>query len=81
MAGTYDFAEAHETAVTAGGENYALNKLKRFRKWLVESSTEDDLLEAPKAIRDSMEYELKEIERKSKKLRGLIDSKSAQIGS
>jgi hypothetical protein len=79
MSGTYDFAEAHEHAVTAGGEHHALNRLKRFRKWLVESTTEDDILEAPKAIRDSIQYELKEIERKAKKLKELIEKKKLEI--
>jgi hypothetical protein len=80
MAGTYSFGDAHEEAVTAGGDNHALNKLRRFRKWLVEITTEDDLLEAPKAIRDSMQFELKEIEKKTKKLKELLDSKKNLIG-
>lgn len=79
MSGAYDFAEAHEHAVTAGGEHHALNRLKRFRKWIVDSTTEDDILEAPKAIRDSMQYELKEIERKSRKLKELIEKKKLEI--
>ena len=79
MTGVYDFAEAYDHAVTAGGEHHALNRLKRFRKWLVESTTEDDMLEAPKAIRDSIQYELKEIERKAKKLKELIEKKKLQI--
>lgn len=79
MSGSYDFAEAHEHAVTAGGEHHALNRLKRFRKWLVDSTTEDDILEAPKAIRDRMQYELKEIEKKSKKLKDLIEKKKLEI--
>ncbi|PWC36760.1 hypothetical protein TSO221_28930 [Azospirillum sp. TSO22-1] len=80
MVGTYDFAEAHEVAVTAGGENHALNKLRRFRKWLVETTTEDDLLDAPKSVRDSIQFELKEIEKKARKLKDLLDSKKAAIG-
>ena len=80
MDGTYDIAEAHDAAVAAGGENHALNKLKRFRKWLSESTTEEDLLEAPKAIRDVMQYELKEIERKTKKLKELLESRKGQLG-
>ncbi|MGK9166715.1 ParB N-terminal domain-containing protein [Inquilinus limosus] len=79
MVGTYSFADAYEEAVTAGGENHALNKLRRFRRWLVESTTEDDLLEAPKAIRDSMQFELKEIEKKSRKLKELLDSRKNLI--
>jgi hypothetical protein len=80
MSGAYDFAEAYEAAVTAGGEHHALNKLLRFRKWLAQSSTEDDLVEAPKTIRDRMQYELKEIEKKSKKLKDLLEAKKGQIG-
>ena len=80
MAVTWDFSEAYEAAVTAGGESHALNKLKRFRNWLVASATEDDLREAPKAIRDSMQYELKEIEKKSKKLKEMLEEKKAIIG-
>lgn len=80
MAGTSDLSDAYEAAVTAGGENHALNKLKRFRRWLVETTTEDDLLEAPKQVLDVIEYELKEIEKKSKKIRGLVEEKKAQTG-
>lgn len=80
MAGTWDFSEAHEVAVTAGGENHALNKLKRFRNWLVAASTADDLVEAPKTIRDSMQYELKEIEKKAKKLKDVLEQKKNVIG-
>lgn len=79
MAGTYDFAEAHEAAVAEGGENHALSKLKRFRTWLVATTTEDDLIEAPKAVRDRIQYELKEIEKKSKKLKAVLESKKCQI--
>lgn len=79
MTGTYDFAEAHEHAVTAGGEHHALNRLKRFRKWLIETTTEDDIRDAPKAIRDSMQYELKEIERKSKKIKEMIEKKKLEV--
>jgi hypothetical protein len=79
MAGAYDFAEAHEAAVAEGGENHALSKLKRFRSWLVASTTEDDLVEAPKAVRDRMQYELKEIEKKAKKLKELLNLKKSQI--
>ncbi|RUW71431.1 ParB N-terminal domain-containing protein [Mesorhizobium sp. M2A.F.Ca.ET.067.02.1.1] len=79
--GTYDFAEAHEAAVTAGGENHVLNKLSRFKKWLVEASTEDDMLDAPKPVRDRIQYELKEIEKKSKKYKDLIEAKKGEIDS
>lgn len=79
MDGTYDFAEAHEAAVTAGGESHVLNKLIRFKKWLVETSTEDDILDAPKQVRDRIQYELKEIEKKSRKYKDLVEAKKNEI--
>lgn len=75
MAGTIDLADAHEAAVTAGGENPALNKLRRFRRWLAETTTEDDLLEPSKAIRDAILYELREIEKRAKKLKVAVEAK------
>lgn len=80
MAGTYDFSDAHEMAAAEGGEHHALNRLARFRKWIVESTTEDDVLEAPKTVRDKLLYELTSIEKKARKLRSLLDAKKSQIG-
>lgn len=74
MAGTVDLTDAHEAAVTAGGENPALNKLRRFRRWFAETTTEDDLVEPTKAIRDAILYELKEIERRVRKLKAAVDA-------
>jgi len=71
--GTASFEDAYEAAVDAGGEHYALNKLRRFRQWLAQSDTEDDLLEANKQVTDKMEFEMKEIEKRVKKLRMLLD--------
>ncbi len=71
--GTALFEDAYEAAVDAGGENYALKKLRRFRDWLVLTETEDDLLEANKQVTDKMRFELKEIEKRIKKLSVLLD--------
>jgi len=75
--GTNSFEEAYEAAVDAGGENYALKKLRRFRQWLALADTEDDLLEANKQVTDKMRFELKEIEKRAKKLSSLFDRPSA----
>ncbi|MDN4631971.1 ParB N-terminal domain-containing protein [Sphingomonas sp. PsM26] len=80
MAGVHSFVDAHVDAKVAGGENPALNRLKRFRKWLAETTTEDDLKDANKAIRDVMQYELKAIEAKARKLKDLLDKSKSQIG-
>jgi hypothetical protein len=76
--GKVTFDDAYENAVDAGSENYALKKLKKFRDWIVLNDTEDDLLESNKVIRDKMIYELKEIEKRSKKLKELLENKRAQ---
>lgn len=41
----------------AGGGNYALKKLHRFRAWLALSDSEEDLHEANKRVRDKMLFE------------------------
>jgi hypothetical protein len=76
--GTVSFADAYESAVDAGSDNYALKKLRKFRSWLALNDTEGDLLDSNKTIRDKMHFELKEIEKRSKKLRDLLEKKKAQ---
>lgn len=71
--GRYTLDEAHEGAVDAGSENNALNKLKRFREWLARADAKDDMHDAPKRIRDRMLYDLKEIERRSGKLKEMLE--------
>ncbi|MGA8610695.1 MAG: ParB N-terminal domain-containing protein [Xanthobacteraceae bacterium] len=73
MEGKVTFEDAYENAVDAGSENYALKKLKKFRDWIVLNDTEDDLLESNKSIRDKIIYELKEIEKRSKKLKDVLE--------
>jgi hypothetical protein len=77
--GTTGFGDAYESAVDAGGENHALKKLHRFRDWLVLSDTQDDMLEANKQVRDKMLFEMKEIEKRSKKLKELLEKAKAKI--
>ncbi|RXG84843.1 ParB N-terminal domain-containing protein [Bradyrhizobium zhanjiangense] len=78
--GKVKFEDAYENAVDAGTENSALKKLKRFREWVVLNDTEDDLLDSNKVIRDKMVYELKEIEKRSKKLKMLLEDRKNELG-
>jgi hypothetical protein len=78
--GTVEFADAYDAAVDAGGENYALKKLKRFREWLALNDTEDDLLEPNKQVRDNMLFQLKEIEKRAKRLKERLEASKAKIG-
>lgn len=77
--GNLSFADAYDSAVDAGSENYALKKLRKFREWVVLNDTEDDLLDSNKTVRDKMQYELKEIEKRSKKLKELLEKKKGQL--
>lgn len=70
--GVVGFEDAYETASVAGGDNVSLAKLRRFRQWIVQNDSEDDMREATKAVRDKMRFELKEIERRTKKLKELL---------
>jgi hypothetical protein len=79
--GKITFDDAYDSAVDAGSENYALKKLKKFREWVVLNETEDDLLESNKTVRDKMFYELKEIEKRSKKLKELLEKKKNQLAN
>ena len=79
MDGKTTFADAYESAVDAGSENYALKRLKKFREWVALNDTEEDLLESNKTVRDKMSFELKEIEKRSKKLKEVLEKKRNQI--
>ena len=70
--GKIPFTEAHENAVDAGGENADYKKLFKFRQWIVLDETEKDLLDAPKNVRDKIEFELAQIEKRAKKLKAAI---------
>ncbi|WP_341704050.1 ParB N-terminal domain-containing protein [Ferrovibrio sp.] len=77
--GKISFDEAYESSADAGGENYALRRVKKFREWLVLNETEDDVTEPNKAIRDKIHFELKEIERRAKKLKDRLEQIKTKI--
>jgi hypothetical protein len=73
------FSDAYEDAVDSGGENPAYKKLRRFRTWLASQDTEEDLLEANKTVRDKALFELKEIEKRSRKLKDILEKSKAKL--
>ena len=79
IAGTASFEDAYDTAVDAGGENHTLKKLRRFREWLALNDTEEDIMEPNKQVRDKMLFEIKEIEKRSKKLKDLLESSKTRL--
>ena len=77
--GKLAFADAYESAVDAGGDNGALKRLKRFRDWICLTETEEDLLEANKPIRDKALFELKEIEKRTQRIRKVLEQSKTKV--
>ena len=67
--GAISLDDAHERAVEAGGENADYKRLKKFRNWLADEATLDDLKEASANVRDKIDYELSKIETLAKRMR------------
>jgi hypothetical protein len=60
--------DAYTTAKSLGGDNSALQKLKRFRTWVVTNSTRQAIKNAPIKIHPQMRFELKAIKTQVSKL-------------
>jgi hypothetical protein len=77
--GKVGFADAYEIAVDAGGENFALRKIKKFREWLAQADIEDDIMESNKQVRDNILFQLREVEKRAKKLKELLEKQKAKV--
>lgn len=53
--------DAVKTAKSLGGDHTALNKITRFRHWVVEGDTKRDIKNAPEKVRQQIGWELKKI--------------------
>lgn len=62
VAGTYDFTEAYEAAVHAGGDSTHLKTVKKFREWITRPKVQDHLDGYEGTIRSSAIFELRKIE-------------------
>jgi hypothetical protein len=72
--GTLTFVEAVERAEDAGGDNADLQRIKKFAKWLVRTDTESDLIDNEKNIRDKIDYELTQIEKRIVKIKAKLQA-------
>lgn len=63
LTGKLDFDDAVEAARDGGVDNASYQKLKKFRKWLTQHGTEDDIVDAESAIREKIEFELRQLSR------------------
>jgi hypothetical protein len=53
--------EAVKSAKSLGGDHTALQKIKRFRSWIVESDTKRNVKNAPEVVRKEIGWELRKI--------------------
>ena len=53
--------DAVKTAKSLGGDHTTLNKIKRFRLWVVEGDTKRDIKNAPENVRQEIGWELRKI--------------------
>ncbi len=75
--GKLNFEEAYENAVDAGGENPDYRRLYKFRQWLAQEDTHNDLLDTAKNVREKIEFELEKIAKRAKQLKTEISAKTS----
>lgn len=73
VAGNYDFSEAFDAAVQAGGDSAHLRTVKKFRDWVTRPRIEERLLDYDGKIRDSIVFELHKIEARVRYLLKKLD--------
>lgn len=76
--GKKSFEEAAEEAKYQGGDTNALNRLKRFRNW-ISSTRPSDFARYNRAVRQKIEFELKQIDRNFKSIKSALEKKSSEI--
>ncbi|MCL2658973.1 MAG: ParB N-terminal domain-containing protein [Acidobacteriaceae bacterium] len=65
---TYDFDEACDAAVKAGGDSEHFQTVKRFREWITRPSVEQHLMDYDGTVRSSTVFELRKIESRVRNL-------------
>lgn len=68
-----DFEEALDHARDAGGDNADLQKITKFKNWIAGTDIENDMVDNPKNIRDKIDYELGQIEKRIGKIRTRLE--------
>jgi hypothetical protein len=71
----YDFSEAYDAAVQAGGDSAHLKTVKKFREWVTRPNVQQHLLEYEGKIRSSVIFELQKIELRVRNLLKKLDKK------
>jgi len=73
VAGTYDFNDAYEAAIQAGGDSAHLKTIKKFRDWVTRPQVQQRLVESNGKIRGSVIFELRKIETRLRNLLKKLD--------
>lgn len=69
------FEDAYDDAKYVGGESAELQRMKRFRSWLAEAGIIDDILCQNRSIRQKMDFELKQLEKRIGEIRAAVDER------
>jgi ParB/Sulfiredoxin domain len=73
LSGAKDLEDSYESAVSKGAGNLHYSRLNKFRKWLVDKNTEEDLLELKAEIRKKCEFELNQLRKRINNLLKKLD--------
>ncbi|MBT0664503.1 ParB N-terminal domain-containing protein [Geobacter pelophilus] len=68
LSGEKDFKQSYDAAVDQGHSDGCYKTLHKFRSWIVEHETEEDLLSLSKEIRDKCIFEINRIHKRIEKL-------------
>lgn len=68
LSGEKDFKQSYDAAVEQGHSDGCYKTLHKFRSWIVEHETEEDLLALSKEIRDKCVFEINRIHKRIEKL-------------
>jgi hypothetical protein len=72
ISGKSDFGDAFNEAEKMGGDNRPLQRIKSFRRWLLEASTKKAVKQVPDKIKSELGYELRKIKTEVEKLLKVI---------
>lgn len=68
LSGEKDFKQSYDAAVEQGHSDGCYKTLHKFRTWIVEHETEEDLMALSKEIRDKCMFEINRIHKRAEKL-------------
>jgi len=73
------FDDAYEDAKYMGGDSPELQRIKKFRAWLSGADAVTDITDQNRAVRQKLEYELKQLEKRIGDVRTAIDKRNSLL--